>query len=58
MPVVVEVKPQAEFDSWLAAHKQALQATGDGPSRVAVSVPSPAAAPAPATQPASTEHGT
>jgi len=58
MPVVVEVKPRAEFDTWLAAQKQALQASGDQPSRVAVSVPPPAAAGAPVTQPASTEHGT
>jgi cytochrome c oxidase subunit 2 len=48
----------AEFDTWLAAQKQALQASGDQPSRVAVSVPPPAAAGAPVTQPASTEHGT
>ena len=41
MPVVVEVKPRAEFDTWLAAQKQALQAAGDQPSRVAVSVPPP-----------------
>ena len=26
MPVVVEVKPRAEFDAWLAAQKEALQA--------------------------------
>ena len=60
MPVVVEVKPRAEFDAWLAAQKEALQAAGGQPSRVAASTPVrvPAAAPAPTTQPASTEHGT
>jgi hypothetical protein len=54
------VKPRAEFDAWLAAQKEALQAAGGQPSRVAAStpVPVPAAAPAPTTQPASTEHGT
>ena len=36
MPVVVEVKPRAEFDAWLAARKQALQAASGGDtSRVA-----------------------
>ena len=60
MPVVVEVKPRAEFDAWLAAQKEGLQAAGGQPSRVAAStpVPVPAAVPAATTQPASTEHGT
>jgi cytochrome c oxidase subunit 2 len=56
MPVVVVVKPQAEFDAWLAEQKKALQAAGEQPSRVAVSTPAGAAAPMP--EPGSTEQGT
>ena len=55
MPVVVEVKPRAEFDAWLAAQKQALQAASGGDtSRVAASVPT--SAPVAVTPAASTEQ--
>jgi len=36
MPVVVEVKPQAEFDAWLEAQKATRQAAGAPPVRTAV----------------------
>jgi cytochrome c oxidase subunit 2 len=56
MPVVVEVKPRAEYDAWLAEQKQALQAASGGDaSRLAVSAP---AAPVATTPAASTEQGT
>jgi cytochrome c oxidase subunit 2 len=35
MPVVVEVKPQAEFDAWLAAQKAAMQASREPAAKVA-----------------------
>jgi cytochrome c oxidase subunit 2 len=55
MPVVVDVKPRAEFDAWLAAQKQALQAASGGDtSRVAASVPT--SAPVAVTPAASTEQ--
>jgi cytochrome c oxidase subunit II len=39
MPVVVEVKPQAEFDAWLAAQKAARQAAAAPPAQAAALVP-------------------
>jgi cytochrome c oxidase subunit 2 len=40
MPVVVEVKPQAEFDAWLAAQKAARQAAAAPTAQAASLVPS------------------
>jgi len=39
MPVVVEVKPQAEFDAWLAAQKAARQAAAAPAAQAAALVP-------------------
>ena len=39
MPVVVEVKPQAEFDAWLAAQKAARQAAAAPPAHTAALAP-------------------
>jgi cytochrome c oxidase subunit II len=43
MPIVVEVKPRAEFDAWLEAQKAAKQAAGAPSTRVASNSDSPAA---------------
>jgi cytochrome c oxidase subunit 2 len=39
MPIVVEVKPRAEFDAWLAAQKAALQASNAPAAKVAQVAP-------------------
>jgi len=39
MPIVVDVKPRAEFDAWLAAQKAALQASNAPAAKVAQVVP-------------------
>jgi cytochrome c oxidase subunit 2 len=39
MPVVVEVKPQAEFDAWLAAQQAARQAAAAPAAQTAAVVP-------------------
>ena len=39
MPIVVEVKPRAEFDTWLAAQKAALQASNAPAAKVAQVAP-------------------
>ena len=43
MPVVVEVKPRAEFDAWLQARKTAMQAAAAAPTSVAMNNDEPAA---------------
>ena len=43
MPVVVEVKPRAEFDAWLAEQKAATQAAAEPATRVAMNDESTAA---------------
>jgi cytochrome c oxidase subunit II len=43
MPIVVEVKPRAEFDTWLEAQKAATQAAVTPSTRVASNSDSPAA---------------
>jgi len=43
MPVVVEVKPRAEFDAWLKDRKAALQAANPTPATVAMNNDEPAA---------------
>ncbi|MBP9591639.1 MAG: cytochrome c oxidase subunit II, partial [Steroidobacteraceae bacterium] len=40
MPVVVEVKPQAEFDAWLAEQEAARQAAQAPATKTASSAPS------------------
>jgi cytochrome c oxidase subunit 2 len=43
MPIVVEVKPRAEFDAWLAARKTAMQAANTPATTVATTIEEPAA---------------
>jgi len=43
MPVVVEVKPRAEFDAWLEARKTAMQAANAAATTVAMNNDDPAA---------------
>ena len=43
MPVVVEVKPRAEFDAWLEARKSAMQAANPPATTVAMNNDEPAA---------------
>jgi cytochrome c oxidase subunit II len=43
MPVVVEVKPRAEFDAWLASRKSAMQAANPAATTVAMNNDQPAA---------------
>ncbi len=43
MPVVVEVKPRAEFDAWLEARKSAMQAANPTATNVAMNNEEPAA---------------
>ncbi len=43
MPVVVEVKPRAEFDAWLKDRKSAMQAAKAAPTSVAMNNDEPAA---------------
>jgi len=43
MPIVVEVKPRAEFDAWLEAQKAAAQAAAAPPTKVATNSDEPAA---------------
>jgi len=43
MPVVVEVKPRAEFDAWLEARKSAMQAANPAATSVASNNDEPAA---------------
>jgi cytochrome c oxidase subunit 2 len=43
MPVVVEVKPRAEFDAWLEARKSAMQAANPAATNVAMNNEEPAA---------------